>query len=83
MWDNPTMTVIADNKKRVTLPAKPGERFDVRRVREGQFVLTRLEPIRSRPAKVTVRRIGGRYSVGRLNRPISEAVLREALAEFP
>ena len=29
-WDNPTMTVIADNKHRVTLPTKPGERFDVK-----------------------------------------------------
>ena len=76
------MTVIADNKKRVTLPTKPGERFDVRVLGEGQFVLTRLEPSQPRPAKVSVRKIG-RYSVGRLNRPISEAVLREALAEFP
>ena len=76
------MTVIADNKKRVTLPAKPGERFDVRVLREGQFVLTRLEPSRSRPAKVTVRKMG-RYSVGRLDRPISETALGEALAEFP
>ena len=76
------MTVIADNKKRVTLPTKPGERFDVRVLREGQFVLTRLEPSHPRPAKVSVRKIG-RYSVGRLSRPISEAALREALAEFP
>ena len=82
MWDNPTMTVIADNKKRVTLPTKPGERFDVRVLGEGQFVLTRLEPSQPRPAKVSVRKIG-RYSVGRLSRPISEAALREALAEFP
>jgi exosome complex RNA-binding protein Csl4 len=83
LWDIPTMTVIADSKKRVTLPAKPGERFDVQVVREGQIVLTRLEPVRSRPAKVTVRKVGGRYSVGRVDRPISEAALREALAEFP
>jgi len=45
-------------------------------------VRTRLEPSRSRPAKVTVRTVG-RYSVGRLDRPISETALREALAEFP
>ena len=82
MWDNPTVTVIADNKKRVALPIKPGERFDVRMVGDGQFVLTKLEPSRPRPAKVTVRKIGG-YSVGHLDRPISETVLQEALAEFP
>jgi hypothetical protein len=76
------MTVIADNKKRVTLPTIPGERFDVRILRDGQFMLTRLEPSVPRPAKVTVKK-EGRYSVGRLDRPISEAALKEALAEFP
>ena len=76
------MTVIADSKKRVTLPTKPGERFDVRVLGEGQFVLTRLEPSHPRPAKVAVRKIG-RYSVGRVSRAISETALREALAEFP
>ena len=81
-WDNPTVTVIADNKKRVTLPTKPGERFDVRVLGDGQFVLTRLEPSRPRRAKVTVRKVGG-YTVGHLDHPISETALREALAEFP
>ena len=76
------MTVIADNKKRVTLPTKPGERFDVRAEGEGRFVLTRLEPARPRAAKVTVRKVG-RYSVGHLDRAINETALREALAEFP
>ena len=33
------MTVVADNKKRVTLRvAKPGERFDIQIVGDGQFV---------------------------------------------
>jgi hypothetical protein len=76
------MTVIADSKKRVTLPTMPGERFEVRVLGDGQFILTRLEPPRPRPAKVTVRKIG-RYSVGQLDRPISETALHEALAEFP
>jgi hypothetical protein len=76
------MTVIADNKKRVTLPTQPGERFDVRVLGDGQFILTRLEPSHPRPAKVTVRKIG-RYSVGHLDRAISETALHEALAEFP
>lgn len=76
------MTVIADNMKRVTLPTKPGERFDVRIMGEGQFMLTRLEPARPRTAKVTVRKVG-RYSVGKLHRLISETALQEALANFP
>ena len=76
------MTVIADHKKRVTLPTQPGERFNVRVLGDGQFILTRLEPSPPRPAKVTVRKIG-RYSVGRLDQPISETALHEALAEFP
>jgi hypothetical protein len=82
MWDNFAVRVIADNKKRVALPIKPGERFDVRVVGDGKFVLTKLEPSRPRPAKVTMRNIG-RYSVGHLSRPISETALQEALAEFP
>jgi hypothetical protein len=77
------MTVVADNKRRVTLPTRPCERFDVRRVGDGQFVLTRLEPVPVRPAKVTVRKVEGCYSVGRLDRTISEAALRETLADFP
>lgn len=76
------MTVIADNKKRVTLPAKPGERFDVRIVADGQFMLTRLEPSQPRLARVKVRKVG-RFSVGMLDRPISESGLQAALAEFP
>ena len=76
------MTVIADNKKRVTLPTKPGERFDVRILGDGQFMLTRLEPSRPRPATVKVRKVGG-YSVGQSDRPVNESALREALAEFP
>jgi len=76
------MTVIADNKKRVTLPAKPGERFDVRIISDGHFILTRLELSKPRPVKVKVRKVGC-YSVGQLERPINESGLQEALAEFP
>jgi len=76
------MTVIADSKKRVTLPTRPGERFDVRVLGDGQFVLTRLEPAHPRQAKVRMRKVGG-FTVGRVDHPISERALREALAEFP
>ena len=47
------MTVIADNKKRVTIRhAKPGDRFDVQVAGNGRFILTKLEPaLALRPAK--------------------------------
>ena len=47
-WDNPPVTVTADDKKRVVLPAaKPGDRFDLQASAEGNFVLRRLEPTQS------------------------------------
>ena len=78
------MTVVADNKKRVTLRlANPGDRFDVQASGNGKYILTRLEPVEpSRPAKVRVEK-RGRYHVGVLDRPINVEVLTEALAEFP
>ena len=76
------MTVIADNKKRVTLPTKPGERFDVQTVGDKKFILTRLAPIEGRTAKVTFKKVDG-FTVGKLGHPINEAALKAALAEFP
>ena len=76
------MTIIADNKKRVTLPTKPGERFDVQIFGDEKFILTRLAPVEARPAKVKILKRAG-YSVGKLGHPINQAALREALAEFP
>lgn len=75
------MTVIADNKKRVTLPTKPGKRFDLQRIGEDKFVLTRLDPVPVRPASVKLLKKEG-YTVGKLDHPINEAALREALAVF-
>ena len=47
------MTVTADDRKRVVLPAaKPGDRFDLAAPEEGTFVLRRLEPIKARPPKL-------------------------------
>ena len=74
--------VIADHKKRVTLPTKPGERFDVQAVGDEKFILTRLAPIEGRTAKVTFKKVDG-FTVGNLGHPINEAALKEALAEFP
>lgn len=80
--DSPTMTVTADDKKRVVLPsAKPGDRFDVQTLASG-FVLQRLEPAVAKTAKVTIEKRDG-FSVGILDRPIDEKALREALDEFP
>ena len=75
------MTVIADTNRRVTLPkARPGDRFNLKTSSEGTFVLTLLQPNRSRQARVKLMKRRG-YTV--LDRPINETALREALAEFP
>ena len=43
MWEIPTMTAVADNKKRVTIrTARPGDRFDVQVSGDGKIVLTKL-----------------------------------------
>ena len=77
------MTVTADNKRRVVLPsAKPGDLFEVQFSGEGKLVLTRLEPVEPRQARVEIQK-RGKYSVGVLDRPINEAALKEALADFP
>jgi hypothetical protein len=77
------MTVVADNKHRVTLrQAKPGERFDVSIVEPGKYVLTKLEPVRSRANRVRFVKRNG-YTVGICPQPVSEVAIREALADFP
>lgn len=77
------MTVTADAKKCVLLPAaQPGDRFDLRITEDGELVLTRLESVRARPAKVKVEKRGG-FTVGVLDHPIDDQALAEALDEFP
>lgn len=81
--DSHSMTVIADSKHRVTLRrAKPGERFDVTIPEDGKYVLTRLEPAKPRPARVKFVKRNG-YTVGVSDQPVSEAAIREALADSP
>jgi hypothetical protein len=76
------MTVIADNKKRVTLPTTPGERFDLQALGKDKFILTRLAPVQIHSAGVKIQKKDG-FTIGRLDHPIDEAALQEALAEFP
>ena len=78
------MTVVTDNKKRVTLRlAKPGDRFDVQIISNGNYILTKLEPVQLRDtAKVRIEK-RGQYHVGVLDHPINEEALKAAVAEFP
>ena len=78
------MTVVADNKKRVTLRlAKPGDRFDIQVASEGNYILTRLEPVKANgAAKVRIEK-RGQFHVGVLDHPINEEALNKALADFP
>jgi hypothetical protein len=75
------MTVIADNKKRVTLPTKPGERFDLQTVGVDKFILTRLVPVEKAEPVRLVKKHG--YTVGVGPRKISQAQVRKLLDEFP
>jgi hypothetical protein len=86
MWDVPTViTTKADSRRRVVVPqVKPGHVYSVQDDPDGSIKLTLLtapEP-KDRPAKVTFVK-EGRFTVGVLDRPINEAVIKELLAEFP
>jgi hypothetical protein len=75
------MTVIADNKKRVTLPTKPGERFDVQSFNGDKFILTRLAPV-ERPKKIRlIKKHGCTLAVS--TRKITQEETRKLLDEFP
>jgi len=78
------MTVVTDNKKRVTLRlAQPGDRFDVQVVSDGNYILSKLVPVRPRgTAKVRIEK-RGQYHVGVLDHPIDPEALKAAVAEFP
>ncbi len=76
------MTVVADSKKRVTLPTKPGERFDVQMFGVDKYILTRLVTAKPRPAKATIVVKDG-FSVGKSKHKINAAALQQALDEFP
>ena len=78
------MTVVTDNKKRVTLRlAKPGDRFDVQVVSDGNYILTRLDPVQLKGTAKDRNEKRGQYHVGVLDHPINEEALKNAVAEFP
>jgi hypothetical protein len=74
------MTVTADDKKRVTLPTRPGAGFDVQAIGEDKFILTRLEPVQ--PTRVRlVKRHGCTLAAG--PRKIIQTKTRKLLDQFP
>lgn len=76
-----SMVIIADSKRRVTLPkpAHPGDAFALEAIGEGQFLLSRLE----KPArKVKLSREAG-FLVASSGRPITQVQTRALLDEFP
>lgn len=79
------MTVIADNKRRVTLPriVQAGDAFDVKQ-EGGSFVLVKLErPAAPKPARATFHKRRGRHAVASAGKPITSEQVRAALADFP
>jgi phage FluMu protein gp41 len=81
MWEVPTMTVVADAKKRVTLrTAKAGDTFDVEVTNEGKVILTKLVPAATKPIRL-VKRHG--YSVAIGPARITQEQVRKLMDEFP
>lgn len=76
-----TLTVDAGDRIRIR-DANPGETFACIDNGDGSVTLRKVEPVQPPLAKVRIEKRGG-YSVGVLDRPISEAALKEALDEFP
>lgn len=79
------MTLIADNKKRVTLPkpVKPGDAFDC--VLEGnRFVLVKLQrPDPTPRAKVRFIKRRGKHTVASIGRTVSTEEVQKLIDEFP
>lgn len=76
------MILVADAKKRVTLPTRPGASFELQAHGEDRFILTRVEPVTPRQSLVTVSK-RGKFTVARTAHKVSAVAIKEALAEFP
>ena len=75
------MTVTADDRRRVMLPVKPGDRFDVEVSGEGKLVLTPLVPS-DKPDNIRLVKKHG-YTVAVGTRRITQEQVRKLLDEFP
>lgn len=72
-WDNPLVTVKADDKKRVVLPsAKPGDVFSVD-YSGGKITLTKLVP--AEPKLVKPRKVNGRWMGAAEARPNRQTIV--------
>ena len=84
LWDYPTMTLIADDKKRITLPkpVKPCDAFDC--VQEGnRFVLVKLEKPTSPRSKVRLIKRNGRHTVASIGRIVTTEEVQKLIDELP
>ncbi len=75
-------TVVADEQQRIRVPeCHPGDAFEVRLEGEWRIILTRVGPYAA-PAAVKIAKKNG-FSVGSVDHPVSEEVIRRALNDFP
>jgi hypothetical protein len=80
--DNPTMTVVADAKKRVVLPViQAGDRFDVQLSEDGKVILTPLV-MAEKPDNIRLVKKRG-YTVAVGTRLIHQEQVRKLIDEFP
>ena len=74
-------TLTVDDYQRVRLPA-PRTKFAYEKDARGRITLTKLEPVKTRTAKVRFEKRNGR-TVGITDQQISLQTIEEALTEFP
>jgi hypothetical protein len=76
-------TLIVDDDQRVRLPhARPRSKFAYEESSDGKITLTELREHEPRPATVRLEKRGG-YTVAFTDQPITEAMIKAALTEFP
>jgi len=72
-WDNPLVTIKADDKRRVVLPtAKPGDVYQVD-YSAGRITLTKLVP--AEPKLVKSRKVNGRWMGAAEARPDRQSIV--------
>ena len=81
MWDHPTLTVIADSKKRVVMPgARPGDVFAFEDEGNGHFLLVRLKKP-APPKKKTRAQVLAALKASKMKFDLSWDELREMTRE--